>query len=85
MFALSVDFFSMGTIKPVVNNVGTHALDSIIMYSDASSEHSNDDLPTYVESFIFICINRVTWGSAAPLREKLCIFVSITCRCIIVH
>ena len=34
----------MGTIKPVVNNVGTHALDSTIVYSDASSEHSNDDL-----------------------------------------
>ena len=28
---------------------------------------------------------RVTWGSPAPLREKLCIFVSITCRCIIVQ
>ena len=41
----AIDFFSMGTIKPVVNNVGTHALDSIIVYSDASSEHSNDDLP----------------------------------------
>ena len=29
--------------------------------------------------------SRVTWGSPAPLREKLCIFVSITCRCIIVQ
>ena len=45
MFALGVDLFSMGTIKPVVNNVGTHALDSIIVYSDASSENSNDYLP----------------------------------------
>ena len=45
MFRLSVDFFSMGTIKPVVNNVGTHALDSTTVYSDASSEHSNEDLP----------------------------------------
>ena len=26
MFGLSVDFFSMGTTKPVVNNVGSHAL-----------------------------------------------------------
>ena len=41
MDALSVDLCSMGTIKPVVNNV----LDSIIVYSDASSEHSNEDLP----------------------------------------
>ena len=45
MFGLSVDFFSMGTIKPVVNSVGTHALDSTTVYSDASSEHSNEDLP----------------------------------------
>ena len=45
MFALSVNFFSMGIIKPVVNHVGTYALDSIIVYSDASSEHSNEDLP----------------------------------------
>ena len=28
---------------------------------------------------------RVTWGSPAPLRERLFFFVSITCRCIIVH
>ena len=45
MFALSVDFFSVGPIKPVVSNVGTHALDSIILYSDASNELSNEDLP----------------------------------------
>ena len=45
MFGLSVGFFSMGTIKPVVKNVGTHALDSITVYSDASSENSNEDLP----------------------------------------
>ena len=45
MFGLSVDFFRMGTIKPVVNNVVTHALGSITVYSDASSEHSNEDLP----------------------------------------
>ena len=32
MFGLSVDFFSMATIKPVVNNVGTHGLDSITVY-----------------------------------------------------
>ena len=43
MFGLSVDFFSMGSIKPVVNNVGMHALDNIIY--DAISEHSNEDLP----------------------------------------
>ena len=42
---LSIDLFSMGTIKPVVNNVGTHVVDSITGYSDASSEHSNEDLP----------------------------------------
>ena len=29
----------------MVNNVGTHALDSITVLSDASSEHSNEDLP----------------------------------------
>ena len=45
MFGLSVDLFSIGTIKPVVSNVGTHALDSITVYSNASSEHSNEDLP----------------------------------------
>ena len=45
MIGLSVDFFSMGTIKPVVNNVGMHALDSITVCSDASSEHSNENLP----------------------------------------
>ena len=39
------DFFSMGTIKSVVTNVGTHALDNITVYSDASSEHSNEGLP----------------------------------------
>ena len=30
-------------------------------------------------------ISRVTWGSPAPLREKLILVVSITCRCIIVQ
>ena len=45
MFGLSVDFFSMGTIKQVVNNVGTHALDCIIVHSYASSEHSKENLP----------------------------------------
>ena len=45
MFGLIVDLFSMGTIKPVVNNVGMHALDSITVYGEGSSEHSNEDLP----------------------------------------
>ena len=29
----------------MVNNVGTQALDSITVFIDASSEHSNEDLP----------------------------------------
>ena len=45
MFGLSVDVFSMGINKPVVRNVVTHVLDNTTIHIDASSEHSNEDLP----------------------------------------
>ena len=45
MLGLSVDLFSMGTNKPVVNNIVTHVRDNTTIHCDASSEHSNEDLP----------------------------------------